>query len=415
VIKQINKCRICNNNILVEVLDLGEQYLTSIFPKKSEIQQIRTFPLKLVKCHGDSNVCNLIQLQHSVEKKLMYSNDYGYRSGLNQSMVDHLQKRILKIKKIVQFNNNDIVVDIGSNDGTTLSNYDKNVIKIGIDPTAEKFRNFYKDDIVIVNDFFSKQVLKNCIGNKKIKVITSFAMFYDLDNPLDFAEQIKEVLDPVHGIWVLEQSYLPEMISKLSFDTVCHEHLEYYSLFQINWIMKNVGLKIIDVDFNEVNGGSFAVTVCNIDSNHYSTPNYVKNILKFEKENGFLGKKVFKEFSNKVKKFRDDFHNFLLNQRNKGKKIMGIGASTKGNVILQYCNIDSNIVPFIGEINPEKFNKFTPGSWIEIVDEINVLKQNPDLLMILPWHFKEFFIKNSKYRKFDLLFPLPKQQIVKSK
>ncbi len=415
MIKKINQCRICGNKKLIEVLDLGDQYLTSIFPSGKQRSSIKKYPLKLVKCHGGTKYCNLVQLKHSVEKKLMYSNDYGYRSGLNKSMVEHLRHRVEKIKKIVKLDANDVVIDIGSNDGTTLSFYEKKNLKIGIDPTAKKFKKFYNKDIKIIDSFFSSEIIKNHLKEKQAKVITSFAMFYDLDSPLIFAKQIAEILDKNFGIWVLEQSYLPEMLKKLSFDTVCHEHLEYYSLIQIDWIMKKAGLRIIDVEFNNVNGGSFAVTVCHKNSKLKPAPLKILKILQHEKNIGLLNLKIFKDFSQDVLNFKKNLRNFLLKKKKDGQKIFGLGASTKGNVILQYCNIKEDILPLIGEVNPEKFNKFTPGSSIKIINENDILKMKPDLLLILPWHFKDFFINSQKYKKFNLLFPLPKIHIVKKK
>ena len=414
MIKKINQCRICGNKNLIEVLDLGSQFLTSVFPDKNHIDSIEKFPLKLIKCHGEINACNLVQLAHSVEKNLMYSDNYGYRSGLNSSMMSHLQHRVDQIMKTVNFEKNDIVLDIGSNDGTTLSYYDNKIKKIGIDPTSNKFKEFYKPEITVITDFFSAEILKNYIGNKKIKAITSFSMFYDLEDPVEFSNQVSQILDTNEGIWVLEQSYLPEMLNKLSFDTICHEHLEYYSLTQIDWIMSKVGLKIIDVEFNEINGGSFAVTVCHKSNKTYKRSKIVNYVLRQEIEKGLLEKKIFDQFSKRVHLFKNNFKNFLISSTNSGKKIFGIGASTKGNVILQYCDIDKNTLPYIGEINPEKFNKYTPGSWIEIRQEDEILKMNPDLLLILPWHFKKFFLEQRKYSKFNLLFPLPETHIVKS-
>ena len=413
MIKKINQCRICGNKDLIDVLDLGTQFLTSVFPDKNQIKNIERYPLKLVKCHGNESVCHLVQLAHSVEKDLMYSDNYGYRSGLNSSMMAHLQNRVKQIMKIVNFKKNDIVLDIGSNDGTTLSYYDHQIKKIGIDPTSGKFKEFYKPDITVITDFFSAEILKNYIGNKRIKAITSFAMFYDLEKPVEFADQISQILDIDEGIWVLEQSYLPEMLNKLSFDTICHEHLEYYSLTQIDWIMSKVGLKVIDVEFNEINGGSFAVTVCHKSNKIYKTSKIVNKILQLEIKKGLSNEKIFELFSKKVNLFKSNFKDFLISSIKSGKKIFGIGASTKGNVILQYCEIDKNLLPYIGEINPEKFNKFTPGSWIEIKQEDQILKMNPDLLLILPWHFKKFFLEQKKYNKFNLLFPLPETHIVK--
>ncbi len=413
MIKKINHCRICKNSNLVPILDLGDQYLTSVFPNKEEIKKVKKYPLKLVKCFGNEHSCNLVQLAHSVKKNLMYGNNYGYRSGLNISMKNHLKYRVQKINSLVSLKKNDIVIDIGSNDGTTLSFYKKEFCRIGIDPTIKKFDQYYEPNILKCENFFSFEALQKIIGDKKAKVITSFAMFYDLDEPLKFAQEISKALDPQDGIWVLEQSYLPEMIKNLSFDTICHEHLEYYCLYQIKWIMDLANLKIVDVEFNDVNGGSFAVTVSSNKSKVFKTSKKVSKILKQEKNDGFLDLKIFKKFNKDVSKFKSNLVNFLKKQVTEKKKVFGIGASTKGNVLLQYCKINSKILPKIGEVNSEKFNKFTPGSLIPIIEEESILALNPDLLIILPWHFKNFFLNNPKYKNFNLLFPLPKIEVIK--
>ena len=412
---EISKCRICGNENLVTVLNLGKQYLTSIFPSLCDKKSLELYPLELVKCHGSGNACNLVQLKHSVKKDLMYSQNYGYRSGLNSSMVKHLKNKVRDIETIVDFVKGDIVLDIGSNDGTTLSFYSQKLERIGIDPTAKKFKKYYKSDINIIEDYFSSDLVQQIIGNKKIKVITSLSMFYDLDNPLSFSKEISQILDPNSGIWVLEQSYLPTMLKKLSFDTICHEHLEYYSLSQIHWIAKNSGMKIVNVDFNEVNGGSFAVTICNEKSRKYNTSDMVHQILKREEQIGLKELAIFHKFSQQVEIFKNEFNKFLSNIIKSDKKILGIGASTKGNVLLQYCGINSNIIPAIGEVNPEKFGKYTPGSWIKIINEKKIFEQNPDYLLILPWHFKNFFKNERKYRKFDLIFPIPNIHVIKKK
>ena len=412
---EISKCRVCGNKNLVTVLNLGKQYLTSIFPNIDDKDSLELYPLELVKCHGGSHCCNLVQLKHSVKKNLMYSQNYGYRSGLNSSMVKHLNNKVRDIEKIIDFVKGDVVLDIGSNDGTTLSFYDQKLERIGIDPTAKKFRKYYKSNIKIIEDYFSSNLVKQIIGNKKVKVITSLSMFYDLDNPLSFSKEISHILDPDSGIWVLEQSYLPTMLKKLSFDKICHEHLEYYSLSQIHWIAENSGMKIVNVDFNEINGGSFSVAICNKKSSKYNTSDIVYQILKNEEQIGLNELAIFQKFSQRVKKFKNEFNKFLEKITQSDKKILGIGASTKGNVILQYCDINSNIIPAIGEINPEKYGKYTPGSWIKIINEKEIFDQNPDYLLILPWHFKNFFKNEEKYRRFDLLFPIPKINVIKKK
>ena len=245
MIRKINKCRICGNDELVPVVDLGEQYLTGVFPRQDEINSITKGPLRLVKCHGSIDSCGLLQLEHSYELGEMYGDNYGYRSGLNKSMVSHLQNKVNNILGVVDLNPGDLVIDIGSNDGTTLSAFSSNLQLVGVDPTGEKFKEYYPEHIELISDFFSDNLIRASYPKQNAKVITSFSMFYDLESPQEFVDQISNILDPKQGVWVFEQSYMPLMLERKSYDTICHEHLEYYSLQQIIWLLDRAGLKII--------------------------------------------------------------------------------------------------------------------------------------------------------------------------
>ena len=261
--KEIEKCRICGNSNLVEILDLGNQFLTGIFPKKKD-ELKNQYPLKLVKCHEaqNSKCCNLVQLNHNQDYEKMFSNNYGYQSSLNDSMINHLKSKITNILKNYKLKTGDIVIDIGSNDATTLSFYSKNYKRIGFDPIGEKFKNKYKDMLLIPSFFNFKNY--NKIEKRKAKIITSFSMFYDVEDPIHFCNDISKVIDKKEGIWILEQSYMPTMLDKTSYDTICHEHLTYYSLTQIDWIVKKCNLQIIDFETTKVIGGSYSITVCHL-------------------------------------------------------------------------------------------------------------------------------------------------------
>ena len=261
MISEIKKCRICGNPELKSVLHLGEQVLTGVFPK-SKADRITKGPLELVKCHRQdgSDCCGLIQLRNSYDLGEMYGDNYGYRSGLNQSMVRHLQGKVKRILSLVDLKDGDIVVDIGSNDSTLLQTYPKNATLVGIDPTGPKFKKYYPEHIGLIPEFFSARAFKNQFGDRKAKVVTSISMFYDLEDPSEFMRQVSEILED-DGVWVFEQSYMPTMLETNSYDTVCHEHLEYYGLRQIKWMADLVGFRILDVELNSTNGGSFSVTV----------------------------------------------------------------------------------------------------------------------------------------------------------
>jgi NDP-4-keto-2,6-dideoxyhexose 3-C-methyltransferase len=398
---------VCGNTRLELVLDLGTQFLTGVFPKTID-ESITSGPLQLVKCCGELS-CGLVQLAHSYALAEMYGDNYGYRSGLNASMVTHLQSKVERIKTLVDFAPGDVAIDIGSNDATTLRAYPDGLTLIGVDPTGNKFQKFYPAHIELVADFFPSPALANLLAGRKAKVVTSFSMFYDLEDPLTFMAQVRDVLAD-DGIWVFEQSYMPAMLRTNSFDTVCHEHLEFYGLSQIKWMADKVGLQIIDCEFNAVNGGSFSVTVRKATNS--AVPDAIARILHEEKIAGLETLQPYLEFADRAASARDDINRFVDNARAQSKRISALGASTKGNVLLQYCGLNADRLNFVGEVNSEKFGCVTPGSWIPIIPQDELLVNAPDYLLVLPWHFRSFFVGAPAFAGRELLFPLPALELV---
>ena len=237
-------------------------------------------------------------------------------------------------------------------------------------------------------------------------------MFYDLESPIDFVKEIASILDPVAGIWVFEQSYMPLMLERLAYDTVCHEHLEYYGLLQVKWILRAAGLQVIDVALNDTNGGSFVVTAVHTSSTAYSPSKRVSEIEKQELVNELLGLTPFFEFRDRVELSRAELQETLREILEQGQTIGGIGASTKGNVLLQYAGITPVEISAIGDVNPEKDGRQTPGTWIPICSEQALLATEPDYLLVLPWHFREFFMSSPAFAGRKLIFPLPQVEIV---
>lgn len=412
----ICKCRICGNTNLTPIINLGGgQKLTGIFPRPS--QHIEGGPLELVKCmpSDSTSVCGLVQLKHSYDSNQMYGENYGYRSGLNQSMVEHLTDITNEIKKQVELCESDLVIDIGSNDGTLLKSYAINGLDyVGIDPTGVKFKKYYPDYIELIPRFFSAKRIAEVRDNKKAKVITSIAMFYDLEDPIKFARDINEVLEE-NGIWVMEQSYLPAMLEANSYDTICHEHLEFYCLSQIEWIAKEAGLKVIKVLLNDINGGSFRVMLAKKHST-YSEDASVEGLRRYELENKFDTILPYEIFNQNIEKSRVELLEFIRSAKDEGKKVYGYGASTKGNVLLQYCGITAKDIIAIAEVNEDKFGCVTPGSDIPIISEEEAKKGEPDYFIVLPWHFRDNILKKEReyiaHSKCKFVFPLPKLEIV---
>lgn len=405
----ISRCRICGGNELSEVLDLGVQYLTGVFPRQRAINQLTRGPLKLVRCTGNGG-CGLVQLADSYDAAEMYGANYGYRSGLNSTMVKHLSHRILSICAQVNLRNGDVVVDIGSNDGTSLSFYPSQLVRIGIDPTAPKFTTHYPTGAIQIPKFFSRAAALEASGGKKAMVITAFSMLYDLENPVEF---VKEVAETLHsgGLFVFEQSYLPLMLERVAFDTICHEHIEYYGIRQIDWMLNEANLETVEVELNDVNGGSLAVTAAHRGTMPISPR--VHHLRNEEAKMWRLGNAPFEHFESETWRAIATLKEFIVSGIQDGKTFGAFGASTKGNVLLQTAAIGPELIRVIGDVNPDKYGCVTPGSWIPIVSEEEALEESLDYYIVLPWHFKEFFVSSQKYTGRNLIFPLPELQVVR--
>jgi len=407
---EIDRCRISGSAELLTVLDLGVQELTGVFPKERG-KTVTAGPLQLLWC-PDSN---LLQLKQSYDLTEMYGDNYGYRSGLNASMVEHLQTKAREIQRLRPLGAGDLVVDIGSNDATFLKSYDApGIQRVGIDPTGRKFRRFYEEGIELIPDFFSADAFRSHCGEKKASILTSIAMFYDLEDPTAFVRDVASILAD-DGIWHFEQSYMPSMLRTNAYDTICHEHLEYYSLGVVKKLLESCGLKVLDVQMNAVNGGSFAVTAGKAE--YPLSPNNVviEWLLRQEERMGLGTIEPYKRFATSVFEHRDSLTELVRGLVADGKKVIGYGASTKGNVLLQFCDLSEADLPCIAEVNEEKFGTFTPGTRIPIVSEEEARAMEPDYFLVLPWHFKsgilarerEFHASGGKF-----IFPLPEIEIV---
>ena len=409
-VTEIDKCRISGSSNLITVLDLGSQALTGVFPKNAN-DPITTGPLRLVWC-PDSG---LLQLQHTYDLTEMYGDNYGYRSGLNLSMVTHLQQKVKYLQRLRPVQSGDVVVDIGSNDATLLKAYDTQGLKrLGIDPTGNKFREFYAKDIRLIPDFFSAAIYRSALKKTSAKIVTSISMFYDLESPTTFVKEIHDILD-IDGIWHFEQSYMPTMLRMNAYDTVCHEHLEYYSLGVVKRLLENCDMKIIDVQMNAINGGSFAVTAARKESNFRSNDAVINWMLGQEDRMGLHTPRPFRQFEERVFEHRENLLRLIRDLNADGKTVMGYGASTKGNVLLQFCGLTNKDIPFIAEVNPDKFGAFTPGTNIPIVSEAEVKTMKPDYMLVLPWHFRDNIIqREAEYLASGgkLIFPMPEIEIV---
>jgi len=406
----IQNCRSCNSSDIEVVFKLGDQVLSGVF-RTDNLDEILSGPLILVGC----SKCQLVQLQHSYPLDEMYNKDYGYRSGVTAYMSQHLQEILNFAFDNVSLKNGDHVLDIGSNDGTLLSHYPEETYNcIGIDPVAVKYLDIYPKGAKVVTEFFTKDNYFS-VASAKAKVVTSISMFYDLEKPQDFAKAVASILSS-DGVWVFEQSYLPAMLRQNSYDTICHEHLEYYSLAAIQFIVQQAGMKIVDASQNEVNGGSIRLAVVHESSSLATKVSpEVLWLMEQEKNHNIYAHHPFLSFKENVERQKKDLVKLLQELKIAGKTVIGYGASTKGNVILQYCGINPDLLPCIGDITPFKDGVFTPGTKIPVISMEKAKAMNPDYFLVLPWAFRNDILlreKGTLHNGTKFIFPLPFVEIV---
>jgi NDP-4-keto-2,6-dideoxyhexose 3-C-methyltransferase len=392
------------------VFGLGDLASCGVFPSKAQSDAPKA-PLTLMQCEK----CGLVQLAHNFDGDDLFRHSYGYRSGINESMVRHLRGIASNVMQLVAFEPGEIVLDIGSNDGTSLSFYRDlaGVRRIGIDPTIAKFKSYYEPGIETYGEFFTLANFKKIAGDIKAKAVTSISMLYDLPDPNAFAGDVVSIL-AADGLWVFEQSYLPLMVERGSFDTICHEHLEYYGMYQINTLLRQHGLRAFDVRVNDVNGGSFQVWACH-DAGPYSTNTAaIDLLLRKECVEGYLTALPLQSLRNSTEIARKQTLAFLEQCAASGKVVHGYGASTKGNTLLQYFGITPDLLPAIADRNPDKYGARTPATLIPIISEEESRAAKPDYYFVLPWHFRDAFLAREEAfikRGGKFVFPLPAFEI----
>lgn len=415
-IRKRTTCRVCGSSSLKKVIDLGPQYLQGSFVKPGkEMPSTRKIDCTLVRCNPekDENACGLLQMEHSVPPEILYA-AYWYRSGTNATMRNHLRDIVESVTGIVDHKQLS-VLDIGCNDGTLLSYYSESVEKFGCDPSdVAREVKFAK----VVQDIFPSEQLFDVLEGKKLNIITSIAMFYDLENPVEFVRGIKGFL-AADGVWVFEMSYMPRMLELNSYDTICHEHLEFYSLAVLERICTMAGMKIFKISFNDINGGSIRCYATHHGFTGHDQPsNYeLINAIRQKEFNLELDTdKPYASFQKRIERLKDDLHDLLVKLKKKGKTVHVYGASTKGNTILQWCNIDHKLVVCAAERNPDKYGASTLGTEIPIISEEESRAMNPDYYLVLPWHFRDEFLEREKQALENgtgFIFPVPKVEVFK--
>ena len=383
-----------------ELFNLGELYVSDFLGENDEPRGGKV-EMKMMLDESTGNV----RLEKAAPLDVMYGK-YWYRSGINQSMKNELQRIVNSILDVKKLKENDIWVDIACNDGTMFDFIPNNIIKIGIDPVDNSYKNeSEKRSDLIIQDYFSADVYKKSkFGTQKAKVVTSIAMFYDLENPDTFIQDVGEILDD-NGLWVLQLSYTPLMIEQLAFDNICHEHIYYYSLFNLKKLMEKNGFKIVDCQLNDTNGGSFRVYVMkeNADVRKFATQPHrdvcnfrIQSLLTLEEKLKLDSVDTWMDFYNRILDLKEQTVSFIKSEKEKGKKIWGYGASTKGNTLLQYFGLDNTLIDGIAERSVYKWGLKTVGTNIPMYSEEQMRNEKPDYLLVLPWHFISEFVERER-------------------
>ncbi len=393
------KCRSCNSENIKDVMSLGEQYLSD-FTSKGDPKPPK-YPLNLVMCKD----CTLVQLRETTPATELYTPRYGYKSGISETIKADLRDVVRQVFKRIDVKDGEVVVDIGANDGTLLANYE-GAYRVGFEPVKK-----FADEIIekgraeaVFNDFF-KADSYNQTFNKKAKVITAISMFYDLDDPNTFVHDLADVLDP-QGLLVIQQNYLVSMMKNKAYDNICHEHVEYYSLTSLEKLLNRHGLEVVDVEENSINGGSFRTYVKHMDN--VKRMRYKERQLKLDNE------WTYYLFALQVKHVRHELKTFIEKVVGEGKKVYLLGASTRGNTLLQYCGLDNKLIGKCIERNTEKFGKVIASTGIPIVSEEEGRKDKPEYMLVLPYFFRDQIAqREAEYVKQGgkLIFPLPKLEI----
>jgi NDP-4-keto-2,6-dideoxyhexose 3-C-methyltransferase len=399
------KCRVCDFEPLSEILSLGDQYLSDF---RDDDKKPPKFPLDLVLCDN----CKLLQFKETTPHELLYTDHYGYRSGINDTIQADLKDIVANATAMVEVGDGDYVIDIGANDGTLLADYPKGPVRVGYEPVTKLAKVAEKKADKVFNDYFAAKHFQEFAKGGQAKIITAISMFYDLEHPNEFTADLKACLAP-GGLLVIQQNYLGTMLQQNAFDNICHEHVEYYGLGSMEFLFKKHGMDIFKVSENNINGGSLRTYIGHAGERPIDQS--VEKLRQWEAKQGLDKKETYEEFGARIKRLCKELRDTVSKLVAEGKTVMAYGASTRGNTILQAADLDKSLIKAALERNPDKYGKKIASTGIPIISEADGRAQNPDYLLVLPWFFKEEFLKREKAfldAGGHFIFPLPELEIV---
>jgi hypothetical protein len=301
-------------------------------------------------------------------------------------MNDHLKGVVDDVKEKINLKDGDIVIDTGCNDGTLLKYYNKDLIRLGVDP-SNSILDIDDQSILKVNDYFTKINVREILPEGKAKAITSISMFYDLSDPERFVDDVKELLAD-DGVWVVEMNYTGDMIESLGYDMISHEHVAYYTILTFEYLIKRCNLHLNDVSYNNINGGSIRLFV----GKNAGETQSVTDLRNKEIERGYLNFEVYENYKISIDSHKLKLRKVIDDINSRGEIVMGYGAATRGNTIMQHCNFDRNDIPAVLDRNPIKHGLEMAGCRIPIISEEEGRSAKPNYLLVLPYYFIDEFV-----------------------
>jgi hypothetical protein len=409
-------CRVCGSAALREVLSLGELCVSNFTDADARGPSLAA-PLILALCAREAGGCGLLQLRHTVERDALYRT-YWYRSGTNASMRADLGELAARAEAVAALEAGDIALDIGANDGTLLRSYRTHgIIRAGFEPAQNLRTTAEVGGQAIINDYFSAMGFFAALPARRAKIVTAIAMFYDLEDPNTFVADLARVLAP-DGLAIIQMSYLPLMLSQNAFDNICHEHLEYYALGSLEFLLARHRLEVFDVELNDVNGGSFRAYIRHSGARTPRIPGGKERLAALRESEAALALETsapYEAFARRVERIRNELIALLEREVGAGKQVYVYGASTKGNTLLQYFGLDTRLIRAAAERNPQKWGLSTVRTNIPIISEVEARSEQPDYFLALPWHFMgEFLARERAFleRGGKFITPLPEVRVV---
>ena len=408
---KLKKCRICKNNKLEKVLDLGGMPLANAFLDKNQIEQKESsYPLRVVWCKS----CGLLQIDEIVPPEILFRN-YVYVSGTSEALRKHFECLAMEVVNNFKLNNESLVIDIGSNDGTLLEEFKKLGLKvIGVEPAVNIAKIAEENGITTINEFFSENIARKIVKNNgKADVITATNVIAHTNDLDDLLKGVSYLLKD-DGVFVIEVPYLVDLLENVEFDTIYHEHLSYFAVYPLKRLFEESDFKIVNIERVKIHGGTIRIFVSKKKS-RYNINKNVNQLVLIEKEKKMHEVTVYRNFAERVEKLKEDLVDLLQKLKSENKKVIGYGAAAKGNTLLNYYNIGPDLIEFIADLSPMKQNKFTPGTNIPVYSPDQIYKAKPEYMLILAWNFADEIMKQqSKFREMGgkFIIPVPEVKII---